>query len=270
VSVAITADGARLAYDVRGRGEPLLLISPLAGSIELWGRFRDELAAHATVVAYDHRGLGASSRVGLGVTTRALARDALAVLDHAGIARADVFGLSLGGMVATWLAAEVPTRVRRLVLGSTIARGVALVGSGRALRRGAKLVSCMVRGDAGRCLGEGVLSDRFQAAHPDEAAELERMIGEVPRSRRSLAALGSAAVRHDARALLPRIAAPTLVLCGAHDPLISVARQRRELAALPDVRFDVVADAGHALDLEAPRATAARILAFLREPRGSG
>ncbi|HVV82036.1 MAG TPA: alpha/beta fold hydrolase, partial [Kofleriaceae bacterium] len=118
-------------------------------------------------------------------------------------------------------------------------------------------------GALGRCLGEGVLSDRFVGEHPDRAARLERRIAATPRSRRSIVALGAAAVRHDARRALRRIAAPTLVLSGELDPLIRPDAQRRQLAAIADVRFEVIAGAGHALDLEAPAATAEQLLAFL-------
>jgi 3-oxoadipate enol-lactonase len=267
VTYAARTGGGRIAYDVTGDagGPPLLLISPLAGSIELWGRFREELAPHARVIAFDHRALGASDDVSLGVTTRELADDARAVLDAAGVARADVFGLSLGGMVATWLAAEHPARVQRLVLASTLARGAGLARSRRALVRGARLASCVVRpGALGTCLGEGLLSEQFQAARPEESARIERTIAEAPRSRASIVALGAAAIRHDARRVLARITSPVLALAGALDPLITARAQRRAFAALPDVTFDVIAGAGHALDLEAPAETAARIVGFLR------
>ena len=137
---ARAADGARIAYDVAGAGDDaILLISPLAGSRALWGAFRDQLAAHARVIAFDHRGLGESSSASLRTTTRDLARDAVAVLDDAGVERVHVFGSSLGGMVATWLAADAAPRVRRLVLASTLARGLSFARSGRAALRGARL-----------------------------------------------------------------------------------------------------------------------------------
>jgi pimeloyl-ACP methyl ester carboxylesterase len=255
---------AKIAYDVTGAGaRVLLLISPLAGTIELWGAFRDHLAEHARVIAYDHRGLGASSAAPLAVSTRAMAADAVAVLDDAGVDRADVFGISLGGMVATWLAADARARVGRLVLASTLARGISLAASTRALLRGARLASCVVRGDhaMGDCLADGVLSDRFQADHPDVAARIAAAISAAPRSRRSVLALAAAAARHDARAALPRITAPTLALCGALDPLVTPARQRRDFAPLRDVIFDVISDCGHALALEAPALVADRVLA---------
>jgi pimeloyl-ACP methyl ester carboxylesterase len=258
---------AKIAYDVVGAGaRVILLISPLAGTIDLWGAFRDQLAEHARVIAYDHRGLGASSAAPMSVSTRAMARDALAVLDDAGIDRADVFGISLGGMVATWLAADAPARVGRLVLASTLARGIELATSARSVLRGARLATCAVRGHAalGGCLADGILTDAFEAAHPDEADRIARAISDAPRSRRSVLVLAGAAARHDARAALPRITAPTLVLAGELDTLVAPERQRRDFASLRDAHFDVIAGAGHALALEAPADVADRVLAFSR------
>lgn len=261
--------GGRIAYAVSGDGDAtILLVSPLVGTIELWGDFRARLAAHARVIAFDHRGLGASSRAPVSTTTRSLARDALAVLDDAGVARASIFGISLGGLVATWLAADAPARVGRVVLASTSVRGLELATSARSVLRGARLVACVVRGDAalGRCLADGVLSEPFQAAHPDEATRVARAITDAPRSRRSVVVLAAAAARHDARDALARIAAPVLVLGGELDPLVPPARQPADFAGLRDVRFDVIAGAGHALALERPVEAAARVLAFVRPP----
>lgn len=68
----------------------------------------------------DHRGTGRSDRPDTETySTRGFARDTVAVLDHAGIARAHVYGTSMGGRVAQWLGAEHAERVGRLVLGCT-------------------------------------------------------------------------------------------------------------------------------------------------------
>lgn len=269
MSFARTHDGGRVAYEITGAGDAtLLLVSPLAGTIELWGELRERLAAHMRVIAFDHRGLGASSRTPLTATTRTLGRDAHAVLDATGVDRADVFGISLGGMAATWLAADAPARVRRVVLASTPVRGIGPQLSAGSAMRGARLATCAARSAAalGRCLADGILSEPFQASRPDDAARIARMISAAPRSRRSVLVLAAAAARHDARAALPRITAPVLVLAGALDDLVPPERQRRDFAGLRDVRFDVIDGAGHALALEQPAVVAARILGFLRQP----
>src|SRR5690242_17456187 len=100
-------DGGEIAYQVHGREHgdpPVLLIRPLGGSMQLWGAFLTVLSQTLRVVSFDYRGAGQSSADPTWVSTRGLARDSLRVLDHLGIGRAHVFGESLGGMTATWLA----------------------------------------------------------------------------------------------------------------------------------------------------------------------
>lgn len=263
--VARTSDGGRVAYVMHGdaRDRAVLLLGALAGTRELWRPITRRLAPHARVIVVEHRGIGASSRARTPTSTRDVAADALAVLDDAGIERADVFGISLGGMAAIWLAAEHPQRVRRLALASTLARGVDALRTAGAAWRGLRLATCALRSDRalGECLGAGVLSPAFHETHPERAAAIEREITDAPRSRRSFLALGAAAAAHDARDALPRVTAPTLVLRGALDPLVT-APQADAFRAIPDVHFAVIANAGHAVDLEAPDDVAARLLAF--------
>src|SRR5690554_2356013 len=99
------AGGQQLAYEICGRqnsGIPLLLLRPLGGSMALWGPFRDSLAESFRVISFDFPGLGQSSEASARTRTAALARDSIALLDHLGIERTHVFGISLGGMTATW------------------------------------------------------------------------------------------------------------------------------------------------------------------------
>lgn len=255
-------DGGRLVVAVRGRerGEPpILLIRPLGGSIALWGEFAGRLAERRRVLAFDHRGVGRSQPGDARTTTQQLARDALSVLDHLAIARADVFGISLGGMTATWLARIAPQRIARLCLAATPAEGVALTRGG--LRRGLALAACFARprDRVEPALVRRVLSRRFRATRPDEVARIERVVRETPSPRASLLRLALAGARHDARRELPRIAAPTLVLSGELDVLLGPEPTRALARAIPGAVHDVIAAAGHDLTLEQPHATAERV-----------
>ena len=116
-------EGVNLAYDVEGSGGPLLLIQGLGYGRTGWGPVPALFAQRHTVVTFDNRGFGGSDVTPGPYTTSQLARDALAVLDDAEIERADVIGISLGGMIAQELVLEAPERVRKLVLCSTTAGG---------------------------------------------------------------------------------------------------------------------------------------------------
>jgi 3-oxoadipate enol-lactonase len=114
--------GARIYWDEQGHGTPVLLIMGLSYPSYMWHRTRPALAAHYQTVAFDNRGVGRSD-VPLGPYPIALmASDAAAVLDAAGIERAHLFGVSMGGMIAQEFALQYPKRVLSLILGCTACR----------------------------------------------------------------------------------------------------------------------------------------------------
>lgn len=121
-------EGPRLALEVSGAhgGTPVLLLRPPGGSVVMWGAFRAALAARLRVIAFDRSGEGESDDPPRFVSTRGMGREALAVLDGLGVRRAHVFGVSLGGMAATWLAIDAPERVARVCLASTPDTGLDL------------------------------------------------------------------------------------------------------------------------------------------------
>jgi len=98
-----------LAYAIRGRGSPLVLIQGVGVGRWGWEPVADRLARRFQVITIDNRGIGASDTPPGRYSTRTMADDVLAVLDHAGIQQASVVGTSLGGMIAQELALAHPS-----------------------------------------------------------------------------------------------------------------------------------------------------------------
>ncbi|WP_253905890.1 alpha/beta fold hydrolase, partial [Arthrobacter sp. H5] len=120
----VAVDGARLSWTVEGAGEPLLLIAGQATGLAGWDPVIPELSKTFRVIRFDHRGIAASTEGDLGrYSTRAFAEDAATVLDAAGAPKAHVYGHSMGGRVAQWLAIDHADRVATLVLAATSAGG---------------------------------------------------------------------------------------------------------------------------------------------------
>ena len=259
------SDGARLRVRVQGGGPAVLLVRPLGGTIDLWGAFADALAVRRTVIAFDTRGTGSSPFLRSPITTRQLGRDAQEVLSLVGVARASVFGQSLGGMVATWLAIDSPAHVDRLVLASTAASGASFTHAG--IWRGVRFTRCLFEHaeDVETCLARRVVS-KATAGDRERMRQITAILHAQPTSRRTLALLGLAGAMHTAGARLRQIRSRTLCLAGEHDELLGQGPQRALAAAIPDARFDSIEGSGHDITLDAPERAAARVLAFLNEP----
>jgi pimeloyl-ACP methyl ester carboxylesterase len=229
---------------------PILLLRPLGGSTLSWGPFADALEKELRVITFDPIARS---------TTRAMAADAAAVLDDHGVERAHVFGISLGGMVATWLAIDHASRVDRLALVSTLPKGSMFRHD--VVLRALSLVRCLARppAQAEASLATRILSTRFRREHPREVERVRSAAMKRPASHRALLTMLAAAARHDATARLREIAAPTLVVAGELDPIVSRASQRL-LVQIPHARFELARGVGHDVSVEAPEWLAEQVI----------
>jgi pimeloyl-ACP methyl ester carboxylesterase len=255
-------DGGQLAYEVHGAqhpGIPLLLVRPLGGKMALWGTFRARLSQELRVISFDLR---ASQRAGP-LRTQHLAADGIALLDGLGVSRAHVFGISLGGMAATWLAAHAPDRVVKLCLASTPLRGLELSRTG--LLGGLGLLACFARprSHVESGLVKRTLSRSFVRTHPCEVSRIEQSVRAQSAERADLLRLAWAGFAHDARKIVSKIEAPTLVLAGQRDHMLTQPAMRELATAIPSAHFEGVETAGHDLTLEEPLLTATRLCRFV-------
>ena len=117
---AQTRDGLKLRYEIRGVGDPVALIMGFSASSRGWGEpFLKLMEARFRLFVIDNRGTGESDKPDAEFTLGDMAADVAAVLDHAKIPRAHIFGISMGGMIAQEFALAYPSRTRGLVLGCT-------------------------------------------------------------------------------------------------------------------------------------------------------
>jgi len=114
-----SVNGLQLYYETHGAGRPLVLLHGGLMTIDLnFGALLEPLAASRQVIAVELQGHGHTADTDRPMTIEALAGDVVALLDHLGIADADLFGFSLGGLVAYAVALAAPDRVGRLVVAS--------------------------------------------------------------------------------------------------------------------------------------------------------
>ena len=112
----------RVHHWTDGAGRGLLLVNSLGSALELWEPQVGPLAGRFRLLRFDQRGHGGTPAPQGPYTIEELAGDTLELLDRLGLERVSICGLSLGGAVATWLAANAADRVDRLVIACAATR----------------------------------------------------------------------------------------------------------------------------------------------------
>jgi 3-oxoadipate enol-lactonase len=262
---SLRANGIEMYYEEAGSGPPLLLLNHEGGTTLDWAALLPALTDRFRVITFDARGSRRSSAPPGPYSTRQLADDAAAVLDHVGAARAHVVGLSLGGMIAQELALARPERVDRLALVATHARPTSpafwdawTTCFVQAQERG------LDRTGAVQWFLAWMFTPAFMARH-EQVQEMMAQWQDDPLQApaHGRAAQGAAARDHDALARLPLIAAPTLVVVGEQDILTPVATARELADGIPGARLQVLEGGGHLALFECEAAFTNVLLAFL-------
>ncbi|MGW7077213.1 alpha/beta fold hydrolase [Streptomyces sp. NPDC054866] len=258
---AEAADGTALHYEVHGSGRPLVLLSGQSNSRRWWDPVRDDFAASYRTVVLDWRGTGGSGRPDTdSYSTPGFARDVVAVLDHGGIDRAHVYGTSMGGRVAQWLAADHAERVDRLVLGCTSP------GAPHGIERGPEVRAALTQRDpaaARRALLELMYTPGWIARQGER--RVFHTLGDPdmpPHARRRHL---RASARHDSWDALPRITAPTLVVHGTDDEFNPAANAPLLTERVPGARMRLISGARHAYFEEFAEVATPLVLGFLAE-----
>jgi len=247
-------------YVERGSGPALLLVPGIPAIASDWDALAERLSGSRRVIAYDNRGSGASTVTPAPYTCAQLARDAVALLDHLDVERADVLGMSLGGMIAQELALGWPDRVNRLVLGCT---HCGLEHAARPDRDAGRAFAMETDDWAERmaalapfAFADGVdadLLDRFIEKKSRDVQDPEGYRGQI-----------AAVLVHDTYDRLPQIACPTLIVTGDGDRVIPGASSDALHERIPGSRLEVIAGAGHLFFLERPEESLRLLEDFLR------
>jgi pimeloyl-ACP methyl ester carboxylesterase len=249
-------NGTTIAYEVTGDGPPLVLLNGVMMTMQSWALQVPRLSPRFRCVRHDFRGQLRSGKPGR-YTLRQHVDDLRALLDLLGIERADLAGTSYGGEIGMLFAIAHPERVRRLAVIACVAE------ADDALRAKVGRWIDVARQEPLQ-LYDATVHDNFSDAFlTPQFIELgrERLRAYPPEWFEAFAELCEAALT--LRVDLPKIAAPTLVVCGENDTLKPVAHSRAIAAALPNAELAIVPGAGHAVVIEKPDDVCAAIEEFL-------
>ena len=257
----IRNQNARIYWNEEGTGEPLLLIMGLGYPAVMWHRTRPTLAAEFRTIALDNRGVGQSDTPPGPYPIALMASDAAAVLDDAGVERAHVYGVSMGGMIAQEFALQYPGRVRSLVLGCTAP------GGPHAVRADQEVIDFLTRRPADA-------EDAVEAAVPyiydphtrrdliDEDNALRKQW--LPRAAGYSAQL-QGILAWEAYSRLDQINVPTLVIHGESDRLIPCANSKVIADRIPGAELRLIPSAGHIFATDQNELTVNTVRDFLKK-----
>jgi pimeloyl-ACP methyl ester carboxylesterase len=240
---------------VTGEGSPLLLLHGWGASAELFAPIINALQPGRRLIVPDLPGFGGSEPPPVPWSAHEYALWTAKLLDRLGVDRADVIGHSNGGRIALVLAATYPDRIGKLVL-----TGSAGIRPRHGVRyharvRGYKVLRWLGRSrtlpaalrNAARVRAEKRGSDDYRAASGTMRGTLVRLVND------------------DLRGMLPRVAAPALLIWGDNDVETPLADGRIMERLIPDAGLVIFAGAGHYAYLEQPARFCKIVDLFLKQ-----
>ncbi|MET4576166.1 alpha/beta fold hydrolase [Ottowia thiooxydans] len=258
MTIATTDDGVELYYELTGAGTPVLFIHEFAATHQSWEAQIRHFSRGYACLAYNARGYPPSQVPpdAASYSQARAVRDAIAILDHAGIERAHIVGLSMGGFAALHMGLDYPSRVRSLC--------VAGAGYGaepekaesfrRETRNTATLLLEQGVGVFAKKYSRGPTRLSFERNDPRGHAEFEDALAKLSALGLANTQLGIQLQRPSLYALTDRLAhlsLPTLILNGDEDtPCLGPALMLK--ATIASAAMSVIPNCGHTINLEAP------------------
>jgi len=248
----------RIHYEITGEaGLPVLVFSHSLGvNLSMWEPQIDALTPHFRILRHDTRGHGRSSVPQGPYEIAQLGRDVVALLDSLSIERASFCGISMGGVIGQWLGIHAAARLDKLLLANTAAKiGMEDVWNDRirtVLNEGLDIVTPGTL--------ERWFTPQFRVAEPAIIAATSTMLQAT--DPQGYAACCAAIRDADFRETVRKIAAPTLVFTGAHDPVTTPADGRFLASNIHGAKY-VELRSAHLSNVEASAEFNAALLEFL-------
>ena len=245
-------NGIKIAYDTRGSGPPLVLIMGYRLNAHAWPLgFIEALAQRFTVVFFDNRGTGASDKPTFGYEISNMARDVCGLMDHLKIARANVLGYSMGGAIAQEFARQFPDRISGLVLCATTCGGPRATYAPPSVVRVMRELDGLKPEEIARQIWKVTYSPGYLENHRELAEDQMRREIATPTPLHAADLQFQAFAEFDCSKALPTIQAPTLVLTGDLDQLVSPQNSKLVASLIPRASLIIIPGCGHRMMWEA-------------------
>ncbi len=255
-------DDATIYYETYGEGSPLLLIAGLASDSQSWMSIVKPLAENHRVIVYDNRTTGRTTTTEDKLTLEMMVNDAVNLLDHLGIEKADVVGHSMGGSIALMLASSHPERVSRLIIAASPLK---ISERNRLMMNDFVTMPNYGSAEWFRKLFYWLLTPEFfdnpyVVASALETASGYRYLQSLEGFRKQVQSMDY----FDATELCTHIKAPTLVIAGEKDIIFTIDECRRLSKAIEGAKLEIIQGAAHSIHSEKPLEFIQSIESFLR------
>jgi pimeloyl-ACP methyl ester carboxylesterase len=259
-------NGTTIAYDLCGRGPPLVLIMGYRLNSRAWpSAFIEALAQRHALILFDNRGTGLSDKPVSGYAIRNMAEDVRALMDHLGIETASVLGYSMGGAVAQELACRHSQRIRSLILCATLCGGRKAVSAGPSVIAVMRDLEGLAPAEAARRIWSVTYEPRYLAANLDKIEQQMQREIENPTPLHAADLQFQAFADFDIAEMLPSLRVPTLIITGDSDMLIPPKNSEILARLIVGARLEALEGCGHRVIWEATDRCVSLIGDFLEQ-----
>lgn len=238
-------DGSHLFYNLTGEGEPIVLIAGGFCDHHVWDDLINFLNPHFQVITFDNRGIGKSSVAAKNYSVQLLTSDLNDLIDQLNLGFVHIVGHSMGGFIAQYFAAHYPQKILSLTLLSSL-----LVMN----KTGINFLDILIKEIKSQ-------PDKIRQTLPEKAGQSQNA--------KSIIQQAKLCKKHDARGYINKIQAPTLIISGHKEVVITEEESHRLASAIKNVNAKIFLNCDHMLPREKPQEVAKALLEFLGQVRFS-
>jgi 3-oxoadipate enol-lactonase len=263
---AVKVGDINIYYEIKGSGDPLLMIMGYGSYSGHWMDITDSLAREYQVILFDNRGTGSTDKPDMPYTVRMMADDAAGLLDAIGIRKTNVFGVSQGGMIAQEFAVSYPDRLINLILGCTwcgLSEGIPSTPEFMAFITDPERFSMTPEKKAETNL-PWLWTKEFLEKNPDVGHRYIEMYAAKPTPPHVFISQGNVTMTFDCCDRLSQIMVPTLVIAGAEDRMVPPENSKIIADKIPGAEMAILTNSGHAFYTDQLEESSRVILGFLR------
>lgn len=253
-----------IAYSINGSGEPLILIGGFTMVKESWDLQVAGLEEHFKVITFDNRGIGETTIPAEPFTIADMAADTAGLMDALGIDSANIFGVSMGGLISQALALDYPTRVKKVALGCTSH------GGKHAVQPKAEVMAALGKTadpsispeEAVRMKVSITFTEQFIRDEPERLEEYIRSCLKYYPTIEGAAGQMKALSFFNVKKRLSEINCPVLAITGSEDKMMPPDNAKLLAEGIPNGELSIIEGAGHNFFYEKPDETNRRLINF--------